>query len=97
MNIQPLVDALRGLAADNLALNVIHYENVTWAYEDDELIVNTDADEDQLLDRDGNTYSFYVRTTVESEDGYVIFYDADNGCGTRDTVIVSANERAMWE
>lgn len=96
MNIQTLVDAVKELQSE-LNLNIVVYKNVVWSYDDDELSVNTDGDEDALYNGEGQTYSFYVRTAVESEDGYVVFYDADNGCGTRDTVIVSVNERVMWE
>lgn len=96
MNIQPLVDAVKELQSE-LDLNIVVYENVVWSYDDDELSVNTAGDADDLYNGEGETYSFYVRAAVESEDGYVVFYDANNGCGTRDTVIVSANERAMWE
>jgi hypothetical protein len=95
MNIQNLVDAVKQLP--DLALNITVYENAVWCYEDDELCVNTDGDADALYERGGQTYSFDVRGCVESDDGYVVFYDADNGCGTRDTIIVIDNERAMWQ
>lgn len=94
MNMQPLVDAVKAVQSE-LNLNIVVYENVVWCYEDNELSINTDGDEDALYNGEGQTYSFYVRTAEGTEDGYVVFYDADNGCGTRDTVIVSANERAM--
>lgn len=96
MNIQNLVDAVKELQSE-LNLNIVVYEGAVWCYEDDELSVNTAGDEDQLADGDGQTYGFYVRGCVESDDGYVVFYDADNGCGTKDTVIVLENERASWQ
>lgn len=96
MNIQPLVDAVKAVESE-FSLNIVVYEGAVWSYEDNELSINTEGNADDLYNGEGQTYSFDVRTAVESEDGYVVFYDADNGCGTRDTVIVSANERAMWE
>jgi hypothetical protein len=74
-------------------LNIVAYSDVVWSYNDGELSVNTQGDEDLLFNREGNTYSYDVRSAVESDDGYVIFYDADNCCGTRDTIIVKASER----
>lgn len=97
MNIQPLVDAVRQAESDNIPLNITYYENVVWSYEEGELAINAEGNEDHLANFDGETYTFEVGEGIVTEDGYVVFYDADNGCGTRDTVIVSANERAMWE
>ena len=76
-----------------IAMNITAYSDVVWCYTDNELSVNTDGCEDSLFDREGDTYSYEVRHAVESDDGYVIFYDADNCCGTRDTIIVKASER----
>lgn len=99
MNIQTLVDAIKQAELDKLSLNITYYENVVWSFEDNELAINTDADDDQLLDRDGNTYSWstYRSTPVVTDDGYVVFYDADHGCGSKDTIIVIENERVDWE
>ena len=72
---------------DNLSLNIIAYDNVLWEYYDGEVIVNVDKNEEDFYNRDGSTYSFEVRGRVDSEDGYVKFYDADNGCGTKDTLL----------
>lgn len=96
MNIQPLVDAVKELQSE-LDLNIVVYEDVVWSYDYDVLSVNTAGNADDLWNVAGQTYCLDVRNSVESEDGYVVFCDADNGCGTRDTVIVSANERVMWE
>ncbi len=74
-------------------LNIVAYSDVVWSYYDNTLSVNTQGDEKLLFNGEGNTYSYEVRYAVESEDGYVIFYDADNCCGTRDTIIVKASER----
>jgi len=95
MNIQNLIDAIKQLP--DLALNIAVYENVVWCYEDGELSINTDNNADHLAEFDGATYTFETRAGVVTDDGYVVFYDADNGCGTRDTIIVIDNERAMWQ
>ena len=74
-------------------LNIAAYSDVVWSYYDNTFTVNTQGDEELLFNGEGNTYSYEVRYAVESEDGYVLFYDADNCCGTRDTIIVKASER----
>ena len=76
-------------------MNIVAYNDVTWYYQDDELYINTQANERDLFNGDGCTYSYDVRGCVESEDGYVMFYDADNGCGTRDTIILKAEQQVQ--
>lgn len=99
MNIQPLVDAIKQAKSDGLPLNITYYENVVWSYDDDNLSINTDNDADDLCNSDGNTYSWevYRSNPIVTDDGYVVFYDADHGCGSKETIIVIDNERAMWE
>jgi hypothetical protein len=72
-------------------MNIVAYTDVAWYYQDDELRVNTQGQLDDLFNGEGCTYSYDVRGCVESEDDYVMFYDADNGCGTRDTIILKAS------
>lgn len=86
--VQPLVDFLKQYKR---IINVDVYDNVCWYYSDhdNELAINTDDDEDDLLNSDGDTYSFFARIKYESDDGYVVFVDVDNGCGTTNTIIVS--------
>jgi hypothetical protein len=74
-------------------MNIVAYNDVAWLYQENELSVNTQGQLDDLFSGEGCTYSFYVRGCVESEDGYVMFYDADNGCGTRDTILLKASEQ----
>lgn len=99
MNIQPLVDAIKQAKLDGLPLNIAYYENVVWSYDDTELTINTDNDADDLYNEDGNTYSWevYRVSPIVTDDGYVVFYDADRGCGSTETIIVIQNERADWE
>ena len=92
MNIQKLVDAVKAVQSE-LDLNIFVYEDVVWMYDDDDLFINTSNNVDDLYNGNARTYCFEARDKVESEDGYVIFYDADNGCGTRDTIILLASER----
>lgn len=80
-----------------LDLNIAAYEGAVWFYEDDELTINTQGSKRNLFSGNGLTYSFDVRGATESEDGYVLFYDADNHCGTKDTIIVKASERVEFE
>ena len=90
-NLQHFIDALEIVRA-NFNMNIHVYDADIWMYSDGELTINTDNNQDDLLNGDGNTYSFEVRYGGEkSDDGYVLFYDADNGCGTKDTVIVRAD------
>jgi hypothetical protein len=76
-----------------ITMNIVVYSDVVWCYTDNELSVNTDGDEEALFQGEGSTYSYDVRCVDASDDGYVIFYDANNNCGTRDTIIVKASER----
>lgn len=80
-NLQHFIDALEIVQA-KFNLNIQLYDNAIWSYADDELTINTD----------GNTYSFEVRCGEKSDDGYMVFYDADNGCGTKDTIIVRVDK-----
>jgi len=91
MILKPLVDALFTLK--DTPLNIRVYENVVWYYNHRELAINTDKDSGALWDGEGNTYHWDARIIQVSEDGYVAFYDADQGCGSRDTVIVKLSER----
>lgn len=100
MNIQQLVDAIKQAKLDGLPLNITYYENVVWSCDDNnELAINTDNDADDLYNGDGNTYSWELHQSspIATDDGYVVFYDADHGCGSTDTIIVIQNERVMWE
>lgn len=99
MNIQQLVDAVKQAKLDGLPLNITYYENVVWSYEDNNLFINTDNDADDLYNSDGNTYSWevYRSNPITTDDGYVVFYDANHGCGSTDTIIVIQNEKADWE
>lgn len=78
---------------DFVNMNISVYKDVVWSYYDNELAVNTDGDEDSLFTRDGNTYSYEVKYATESDDGYVLFTDADNGCGYTETIMVKACEQ----
>ena len=51
-----------------------------------EVFKNTHGTETPFINR-----GFYQDGMVI--DGYVMFYDADNCCGTRDTIILKASER----
>lgn len=94
-NLQHFIDALE-IVQTKFNLNIQFYGNSVWMYADDELTINTDGNQDDLLNGDGNTYSFEVRYGGESsDDGYMVFYDADNGCGTKDTVIVRADREVV--
>lgn len=95
--LQHFVDALEIVQA-KFNLNIQLYDNAIWRYSDGEFTINTDGNQDDLFDGDGNTYSFDVRYGGEkSDDGWVVFYDADNGCGTRDTIIVRAEHNVLAE
>lgn len=100
MNIQQLVDAIKQAKLDGLPLNITYYEDVVWSYDDNNnLSINTDNDADDLYNGDGNTYSWgvYRSNPIVTDDGYVVFYDANHWCGSRETIIVIQNERADWE
>lgn len=97
--LQHFIDALE-IVQTKFNLNIQLYDNAVWMYSDGELTINTGLasanNQDDLLNGDGNTYSFEVRYGGEkSDDGYVLFYDADNGCGTKDTVIVRAGREVV--
>lgn len=92
MKLENLFNQVKELQTE-VNMNIVAYTDVAWYYQDDELYVNTQANERDLFNGDGATYSYDVRGCVESEDGYVMFYDADNGCGTRDTIILKASEQ----
>ena len=90
--LEPLVNEIKKVAPV-VRMNISIYENVVWCYTANELCINTDGCEDSLFNGEGDTYTWEVGYATESYDGYVIFYDADNCCGTRDTIIVKASER----
>jgi hypothetical protein len=92
MKLEALFNQVKDLQTE-VNMNIVAYEDVAWYYQDDELRVNTQGQLDDLFNGDGCTYHYDVRYAVESEDGYVMFYDADNGCGTRDTIILKASEQ----
>lgn len=92
MKLETLVREVKYFQND-IDLNICVYEDVVWYFEDRELTINTDGSEEDLYNGRGKTYSFDCRGYVESEDGYMVFYDTDNGCGTKDTVIVKVSDR----
>lgn len=94
-NLQHFIDALE-IVQTKFNLNIQFYGNSVWMYAEGELTINTDGNQDDLLNGDGNTYSFEVRYGREySDDRYIVFYDADCGCGTKDTIIVRADREVV--
>jgi uncharacterized protein YneR len=93
MILKPLVDVISTLK--DVSLNIDVYANVVWYFEDDCLGINTDGNVDHLWNGNGNTYTWYARDMEVSDDGYVAFYDADQGCGSRETIIVKLSEREV--
>lgn len=95
MKLQKLVDSVLELQ-EELCLNIVVYDQAIWHISGGELSINTDGRKSDLLYGDGNTYNWEVGQYRESEDGYGIFYDADNGCGTRDTLIVRMENKIEY-
>jgi len=95
MQLQKLVDELE-LLSEITTLNVIVYDGALWYIDSGNLCINTDENLEELLDGEGETFCFEVRgKPCKSSDGWVLFYDADNGCGTRDTVILRADKEVV--
>ncbi len=92
MKLETLFNQVKELQTE-ANMNIVAYTGVVWCYQDEELSINTQGQIDDLFNGDGATYTYDVRGCVESEDGYVMFYDADNCCGTRDTIILKASEQ----
>jgi hypothetical protein len=92
MKLQVLVDNIKNLPA-KVGINVQVYENVVWAENSGDLIINTDQSTEDLRNGDNNTYSWEVKGYYPSEDGWALFPDADNGCGYTETIIVKLDEQ----
>jgi hypothetical protein len=93
MKLENLFNQVKELQTE-VNMNIVAYTGVVWCYySNGDLSINTQGQIDDLFNGDGATYNYDVRGCVESEDGYVMFYDADNCCGTRDTIILKASER----
>jgi hypothetical protein len=92
MLLEPLVNEIKKVAPV-VRMNISIYENVVWCYTDNELSINTDGCEDSLFDGEGDTYTWEVSYATESDDGYVLFCDADACTGYTETIIVKASER----
>ena len=94
MKLEQLFNAVKE-AEEVFNLNITTFEGVVWYYDTEcnELHINTDACEEDLREGDGDTCSWEVRDFDESEDGYVVFADADSGCGDTDTIILKMSEK----
>ena len=86
-------------ASRHLYLNIGTYSNCVWMYslEDEELVINTDANKEQMFDGEGFTYCFYAKHYEASEDGYVCFQNVDNGCGETFTILLKKSEQVDCE
>lgn len=92
MQLQKLVDEINALS-EITELNIQVFDGALWYVDGGDLCINTDENLDQLLYGEGETFCFEVRgKPCKSADGWVLFYDADNGCGTRDTLILRADK-----
>lgn len=74
---------------------LIEVVDCTWHLDGFDVSWNTDDDEDDLEDRDGNTYSVEVRGGIGEYDGYLVL-NADTGCGETVTYLFNLEKEVKF-